>query len=71
MTELIGLPLETARALLGERGVSHDKIVILETAPPRAEKADGPWRVLRCLLNGETHEILVAREQLSETRHST
>jgi hypothetical protein len=72
MTNLIGLPLETVRALLTDRDVSNHKIVILETTPPRAEKATGPWRVLRCqMLENEHWELLVARQQMSETRRST
>ena len=69
MTELIGLPLETAHALLAEQGVSPDKIVIHQTSPPRVENASGIWRVLRCSLSDKGfYEVVAAREQLSEAR---
>ena len=71
MTEIIGLPLDTAHALLAEQGVSPDKIVLHETAPPRAENASGIWRVLRCSLSDEGfYEVVAAREQLSEERRT-
>lgn len=62
---LIGLPLETARALLEAQGIKT--IIVRETMPPRAEKASGPWRVLRFQMSEDGHcEIVAAREQMRE-----
>lgn len=68
---LIGLPLETARAMLAVKGVSEDQITVIETLPPRAERAMGDWRVLRCRLHVQDgnarYEITTAREQCVES----
>lgn len=64
MTDLIGLPLQTARALLAAQGINGEKITVIETAPPRAEKATGDWRVLHYRVsNQDAYEFIVAREQ--------
>jgi hypothetical protein len=64
MTDLIGLPLETARALLAAQGINGEKITVIETAPPHAEKATGDWRVLHYRVsNQDAYEFIVAREQ--------
>lgn len=64
VTDLLGLPLETAHAFLAAQGIDGDKITIIETAPPRAEKATGFWRVLHCrVLNQDAFELIVGRQQ--------
>jgi hypothetical protein len=63
-TNLIGLPLATAHALLATQGINSEKITVIETAPPRAEKATGDWRVLHYRVsNQDAYEFIVAREQ--------
>ena len=65
---LVGLILDEAKARLKEGGVDDEKIIVRETKPPRAEKATGAWRVLRCEMseNGAC-EIVAAREQVVES----
>jgi hypothetical protein len=65
--ELVALPLETARQLLGEASVS-----VVETSPPRHVDLveGGPWRVLRARETEGAWELTVAREQMREQRHN-
>jgi hypothetical protein len=67
LTTLIGLPLSVARMLLAAKGVEGEKLIVHETVPPRADRATGEWRVLRCPMSEEGNfEIIAAREQVRE-----
>ena len=65
--ELIALPLDLARQLLGETAIS-----VIETAPPRhADLVEGgDWRVLRATQSEGAWTLTVAREQVREQRHN-
>ena len=60
---LVALPLEQARELLGDAEIS-----VLETAPPRGREELGSWRVLRAREANGAWELMVACEQISEAR---
>lgn len=67
---LIGLNLDEAKTRLKESGIADKNLSVRETMPPRAEKASGPWRVLRFQMSEDGHcEIVAAREQLHEQSH--